>query len=206
MATEHTKTPTRTNPSKNPFRRSIAILIAWLLGIVGGYTGATYLQTSPTTVGTFGTSIQVRFSPGDPCLNFIEEAIAAAQDTILVQAYAFTAPTIANALVAAHERGVAVQILVDRSQLTARSSQLHLVVAKGIPVLIDVVPGIAHNKVMIIDDDYVLTGSFNWTDAAEKRNAENLLLIRDKSLNKIYRKNWSKRASKAQAFQLPTKS
>lgn len=203
MATEHTKLPTKTDRSKNPFRRSMAILIAWLLGGGVGYIGGTYFQASPVTVGTDSTSIQVRFSPGDPCLNFIEAAIAKARDTILVHAYGFTSSTVAEALIKAHERGVSVQILVDRSQLTAKSTKVHRVAEKGILVLIDGVPGIAHNKVMIIDDGYVLTGSFNWTDAAEKRNAENLLLVKDKNLNKIYRKNWNRRASNAQAFQLP---
>ena len=55
---------------------------------------------------------------------------------------------------------------------------------------------------MIIDDEYVLTGSFNWTVAAEHRNAENLLLIRDRSTNKTYRDNWEQRAEKAQVIKL----
>ena len=52
----------------------------------------------------------------------------------------------------------------------------------GIPVLIDAKHAIAHNKVMVIDDQTVITGSFNFTKAAEEHNAENLLVIRDKDL------------------------
>ena len=204
MARQNSQKPTRTAPSKNPFKPKAAMLAVLLLGSIGGYGGATYLQTLRVTADAVSTTIQVRFSPGGQCMQFIEETLAKAQDTILVQAYSFTSSIIANALIAAYERGVAVQILVDRSQLTARSSKVHRVVAKGIPVLIDVVPGIAHNKVMLIDDDHVLTGSFNWTDAAEKRNAENLLLIKDRNISKIYRENWDKRAAKAQAAPTPT--
>lgn len=43
-----------------------------------------------------------------------------------------------------------------------------------------------HNKVIVIDDEILITGSFNFTDSAEMRNAENLLIIRSKELSKIY--------------------
>lgn len=56
---------------------------------------------------------------------------------------------------------------------------------------------------MIIDDAYVLTGSFNWSNAAEYRNSENLLLITDSKINRIYRENWEKRAVTATAVSLP---
>jgi phospholipase D len=157
--------------------------------------------SAPTSIAE--TSIQVRFSPGGQCLQFTQQAIALAQKTILVQAYAFTAPSIAEALIAAHQRGVEVKILVDRSQLTAKGSQVHRVRQQGIPVSIDVVPGIAHNKVMIIDNHYVLTGSFNWSNAAETKNAENLLLIADLQLNKLYTTNWHTRAAHATPIPRP---
>ena len=54
-------------------------------------------------------------------------------------------------------------------------------------------PAIAHNKVMIIDDKEVITGSFNFTDAAQKRNAENVVFISDTKLAKEYAQNWAKR-------------
>ena len=211
MAKEHTKTPTKSR-AKNAGKRPMPILIAWLLLLsnVGSYIAGSYKRTTDardpkaTIVGIASTSIQVRFSPNGQCTEFTTAAIAKAQKSILVQAYSFTSAPIAEALIKAHERGVAIQVLIDRSQLTARGTKLHLIVAKGIPVFIDVVPGIAHNKVMIIDDAYVLTGSFNWTDAAEKRNAENLLLVKDSRLNEIYRANWKKRAAKARAYQRPS--
>ena len=58
------------------------------------------------------------------------------------------------------------------------------------PVLIDASHAIAHNKVMIIDSDAVITGSFNFTKAAEERNAENLLIIYYKELSALYAENW----------------
>ena len=65
--------------------------------------------------------------------------------------------------------------------------------AGGIPVFIDSShrPGIAHNKVMVIDQAVVITGSFNFTKAAETRNAENLLIIRDPALAAAYGRNFN---------------
>jgi phosphatidylserine/phosphatidylglycerophosphate/cardiolipin synthase-like enzyme len=53
---------------------------------------------------------------------------------------------------------------------------------------------IAHNKVMVIDGETVITGSFNFTKAAEEKNAENLLIIRDRRLDELYAKNWLEHA------------
>ena len=57
-------------------------------------------------------------------------------------------------------------------------------------VTVDAAHAIAHNKVMIIDGVIVVTGSFNFTKAAEEKNAENLLIIRDPGLAKLYMDNW----------------
>ena len=60
----------------------------------------------------------------------------------------------------------------------------------GIPTFIDAAHAIAHNKVMVIDGETALTGSFNLTKAAEEENAENLLVIRDESIAEKYQRNW----------------
>ena len=58
------------------------------------------------------------------------------------------------------------------------------------PVYYDFMHAIAHNKIIIIDGATVLTGSFNFTDAAEKNNAENLLILHSKKLASRYLENW----------------
>jgi phosphatidylserine/phosphatidylglycerophosphate/cardiolipin synthase-like enzyme len=109
---------------------------------------------------------------------------------VLVQGYGFTSVPIADALIAAHQRGVRVEVLLDRSNQTAPSSEAGAVAKAGIPVWIDAHHPIAHNKVLIIDGRILLTGSFNWTKQAEA-NAENLLLISDPALAKRYADNWN---------------
>ncbi|KHK00318.1 Endonuclease [Desulfovibrio sp. TomC] len=66
--------------------------------------------------------------------------------------------------------------------------------------MIDDKHAIAHNKVMIIDGATVITGSFNFTKAAEEKNAENLLIIRDMSLAKIYLSNWKQHQDHSAEF------
>ncbi len=60
------------------------------------------------------------------------------------------------------------------------------------PTFIDSKHAIAHNKIMIIDDATVITGSFNFTKAAQESNAENLLVLHDEKMAWGYEANWEK--------------
>ncbi len=132
----------------------------------------------------------VYFSPHGGCTEAVVEALGNAKATVLVQAYSFTSAAIAEALVQAHRRGVKVQVLLDKSQRKEKYSSATFVYNNGIPCFIDAQHGIAHNKVMVIDGDQVITGSFNFTKAAEEDNAENLLVIEDHELARKYTQNW----------------
>ena len=138
------------------------------------------------------TSIQVYFSPDGGCTDAINKALGQARQEILVQAYSFTSAPIAKALLEAHKRGVKVQVILDKSQKTQKYSSATFLKNSRIPTFIDDKHAIAHNKIMIIDREIVITGSFNFTKAAEEKNAENLLIIRDKGLAKVYIENWEK--------------
>ena len=116
--------------------------------------------------------------------------LEAAKSAVLVQAYSFTSAPIAKALVDAHKRGVDVQVILDKSQRTAKYSSATFLRNMGIPTFIDDKHAIAHNKVMVIDGHIVITGSFNFTKAAEESNAENLLVIDDADLAQKYAANW----------------
>ena len=146
--------------------------------------------------------IDVCFSPEGNCQSIILSLINNAKAEILVQSYSFTSQNIANALIKAHQRGTKVEILFDRSQLTARHSQIHKMRKARIEAFVDLVPGIAHNKVMIIDEELVITGSYNFTHAAETRNAENLLIIKDLPTVKVYKRNWENRYQRAKDLNL----
>jgi len=105
-----------------------------------------------------------------------------------------TSALIAKALLNAHKRGVKIEVILDKSQRTQKYSSATFLYNQGIPVKIDTQHAIAHNKVMIIDGETVITGSFNFTKAAEENNAENLFVIRDEKLAERYIKNWQEHA------------
>jgi phosphatidylserine/phosphatidylglycerophosphate/cardiolipin synthase-like enzyme len=145
--------------------------------------------------------IEVYFSPKGGCTEAVVKEIDAAQTTILVQAYSFTSVPIAKALVDAHKRGVKIQVILDKSQRTEKYSSADFVQHAGIPIRIDDKHAIAHNKVMVIDGQIVITGSFNFTKAAEESNAENLLVIRDKEIADKYAANWKVHADHSEVYE-----
>lgn len=135
-------------------------------------------------------SLTVYFSPKGGAEEAIVKELDNAKTSIQVQAYSFTSAPIAKALVAAHEKGVKVEIILDKSNLAAQYTSGPFVAKAGIPTKMDAAHPIAHNKIMIIDGETVITGSFNFTKQAEEKNAENLLVIRDKNLAARYIENW----------------
>nr|WP_246209516.1 phospholipase D family protein [Wolbachia endosymbiont of Atemnus politus] len=136
----------------------------------------------------------VCFSPEEDCAIPIISEIDRSKESILVQEYTFTLGTVAKSLINAKERGVDVRVILDKSQLHSKYSVINGLFASGIPVWIDDKPKIAHNKVIIIDNQKVITGSFNLSKTAEKGNAENLLIIENyPELVQQYLKNWEMR-------------
>lgn len=125
-----------------------------------------------------GPQIDVYFSPKGGCENAIIEAVGVACVSIHVMAYDFSSKPICNALIAARARGVEVNLIVDPSEYGAPVSQILPAAVGGIAVYVDRAHRRMHNKVMVIDGDLVVTGSFNFSASAEERNVENLLLIR----------------------------
>lgn len=138
------------------------------------------------------TPVKTYFSPKGGCTDAIINEIEQAKTEIKVQAYSFTSAPIAKALLVARKRNVDVQIILDKSQSKQSYSSYTFFQNQGISVYIDSAHAIAHNKIIIIDQETIITGSFNFTKAAEEKNAENLLIIKSKELAKIYIENWKK--------------
>ena len=146
------------------------------------------------------TDIQVFFSPHGGCTEAIVKNLQSATNTVLVQAYSFTSAPIAKALVDAHKRGVNVTVILDKSQRTERYREADFLLHADIPTFIDAKHNIAHNKIMVIDGHTIITGSFNFTKAAENENAENLLVIDDPKLAARYAANWKTHLSHSEKY------
>ncbi|RYD81213.1 MAG: phospholipase D family protein [Verrucomicrobiaceae bacterium] len=135
--------------------------------------------------------VEVYFSPKGGATEAIVREINRAKKSIHVQAYSFTSPTIAKALVEAKRRGLKVEILVDKSQRSEKYTEADFTAHAGISTFIDDGHAIAHNKLMILDEETVITGSFNFTRSAEERNAENVLILsKTPALARKYMDNW----------------
>jgi phosphatidylserine/phosphatidylglycerophosphate/cardiolipin synthase-like enzyme len=123
--------------------------------------------------------------------NGVIQELGTAKSTVRVLAYGMTSAPIANALVEAKKRGADVQVVLDyKENFNQKSSKAQVLIEGGIPVLYDKMHAIAHNKIMVIDDKDVITGSFNFTTAAENNNAENLIILNSPDLAKTYSANW----------------
>jgi len=135
----------------------------------------------------------VYFSPGGGCTDAIVREIDAAKATLDIQMYYFTTPRIASAVKEAFDRGVKVRVVLDIKQRTDPYSAARYLVEARVPVWLDDRHTVAHNKVVLIDGDVIITGSFNFTNAAERDNAENLLIIHgDQKLVRAYSENFTK--------------
>ena len=160
----------------------------------------TFLLALFLAVSIQAADIQVYFSPQGGCTEAVVANLDKATNTILVQAYSFTSAPIAKALVDAKKRGVKVQVILDKSQRTERYSSADFVQRAGVATFIDAKHAIAHNKIMVIDGQTILTGSFNFTKAAEEKNAENLLVIQDAALAAKYTANWQAHLKHSEAY------
>ena len=153
------------------------------------------LREAPPAFAAQGT-VQVAFTPWDNAQAMIVGCIRQAKQQILVQAFSFTSRALANALIAAKRRGVDVQVMADREQtFSGEASRIPELVRAGIPVMLEVRYQSAHNKVMVMDaglaDAAVITGSYNWTYAAQYKNAENVLILRhNPDIANAYAANW----------------
>lgn len=147
-------------------------------------------------------TIDTYFSPKGGATEAIAKEINAAKSEILVQAYSFTSKPIAKSLVDAHKRGVRIEAVLDKSQRREKYTSADFIAHAAIPTYIDDKHAIAHNKIMIFDRATLITGSFNFTKAAEEKNAENLLVMKgNKPLVERYIRNFEEHKGHSEVYQ-----
>jgi phosphatidylserine/phosphatidylglycerophosphate/cardiolipin synthase-like enzyme len=135
---------------------------------------------------------QVAFSPDRGATALVVKTIGEAKQSIRVAAYSFTSKPIAETLLGAHKRGIDVEVVVDKSNATARYTAATFLANQGVPVRVDYRYAIMHDKFMVVDGATVEEGSFNFTAAAESRNAENVVVLRDANVAAKYRQEWER--------------
>ncbi len=140
--------------------------------------------------------VRVAFSPGDNIAAIIIEEIRAAQSDIRIQAYLFTSKNIADALARALKRGIRIEVIADAGEFqNGNASALPRLAQLGAIIYLNDKYRSSHNKIVIVDADSaratVVTGSYNFTRAAQTQNAENIVVISgNREIAQRFLKNW----------------
>ena len=139
------------------------------------------------TATVAGSAVEIAFAPTDNIENRIVSALNSANTSIQVAMFTFTNATIAQALIAAKNRGVAVEVLLDGTADGSQFSQRDPLCTAGVTVRVETWTSKLHDKYAVVDantssDPLILTGSTNWTGNAVDANDENLLIVHDAGL------------------------
>ena len=164
------------------------LLALALIVLVPVWTGLDSPRSDSTSIPP---AVSICFTPGGACDSLLVQAIHAARFSIRVAAYSFTSAPIADALIAAQARGVDVRVVLDAGRRNGRGHQGDRLRQAGVDVRYDDEHAIMHNKFMVLDLATVITGSYNYTTAAQRRNAENMALIRDAAVAEEYAEEWT---------------
>ena len=131
--------------------------------------------------------VEVLFSPeqGEEILKTLESAIQNAEERVYILVYSFTLDELAQTVIDKYEKGIDVRVIMDKDQAGSWSTSLICGVLEEAQVPLRIMDGskggYMHLKVLIADDT-VLTGSYNYSNNATYRSDENFLIIRDKEI------------------------
>ncbi len=105
------------------------------------------------------------------------DEIDAAEEQVLIAMYSFSDDDLGAAVIRAHQRGVDVYVLLDEGHETHMGRESPNLVAEGIPTAVEHQAGILHHRFVVIDRQIVITGSYDWSDAAGADDFENVVII-----------------------------
>lgn len=138
-----------------------------------------------------GTRVEAYFSPDDGVLKRLLSVVAAAQESIYFLAYSFTSDELAEAITERGKQGVVIQGVFEKDQYESNTgTEYDNFLNAGFDIRLDANSHHMHHKVIIVDDEIVITGSYNFSANAEKRNDENLLIIFDPDIATLYKEEF----------------
>ena len=123
----------------------------------------------------------------------LADAINQVQRTLDIAAFEFNNPVLTTAVLAAHQRGVVVRMVVDDANgIQSKDTTLGQLTAAGIPVIDDSRSALMHNKFMIMDSTTLWTGSYNYSINDTYRNNNNLLSFRSQKIVQDFQNEFNK--------------
>lgn len=147
-----------------------------------------------------GTAMEVYFSPDDHVARRIATLLRGAQKSIYFMAYSFTADDFADILRQKAHDGLQIGGVMDADMVKSNAgNEFDSLTKAGLSVYLDGNPGLMHHKVFIIDEDTVITGSYNFTASAERKNDENVVVFHDPLIASAYIAEYQRVLAVAQA-------
>ena len=125
-----------------------------------------------------GTQVFTYFSPDNDTISPLLKEIQSAETSIHFMAFSFTHDALGKAMCNRFEAGIKVQGVFEGRQVNNRYAEYERMKQAGLSVMLDENSGAMHHKVIVIDGETVVTGSYNFSKNAETRNSENLLIIK----------------------------
>jgi len=132
------------------------------------------------------------FSPGESCRQAINGQINSATKNLKICVFTISDDLITQAILAAHKRGVAIQLLTDNDKLFDVGSDIMQLSKSGITIKVDNTANHMHHKFLIADDRTVLSGSYNWTNSAARFNQENIIVTSEGGIVKLFLKEFER--------------
>jgi phosphatidylserine/phosphatidylglycerophosphate/cardiolipin synthase-like enzyme len=133
-----------------------------------------------------GVPVEIYFASEGPVIDQILDEINRADESIHFMTFSFTRDDLGMALLDAAERGVTIEGVFETTGSETRFSEMSRLHCAGLDVRQDGNPGILHHKVFVVDDDTVITGSFNFSNNAVESNDENLLIIQSSDMAALF--------------------
>lgn len=125
----------------------------------------------------YANDIDIGFSPNQGSLNLILKTINSAKQNICMATYSFTSSPIVKALIAAKQRGVSIKIVSDEQANSKKYTAVRYLANHDFNIRLNGNYAIMHNKFIVVDNKTIETGSFNYSEAAVYKNAENVIVI-----------------------------
>lgn len=134
----------------------------------------------------------VYFSPGNGCRDAICQHIRTAKKSVSICVFTISDNIIAEEILAAHREGKSVRIITDNDKVFDMGSDIEMLDKRGVKVRTDRTDVHMHHKFAIIDGEYLINGSYNWTRSAAERNYENILITQEASLVRAYNREFER--------------
>lgn len=141
--------------------------------------------------------VQALFAPEDPVVEELIARISQAEHSVLFMAFSFTQPDLGDAVLAQADQGVAVRGVFEVRGSETEYSQLGRMACAGLQVRQDGNSRTFHHKVFVLDEETVITGSFNFSNNAIHANEENVLILQNREIARLFIQEFERRWSEA---------